>query len=199
MGQTVRHLSSLRLYSDRLSMDQAFALVEALTGHKCDGWVADSVENAFLAQPPVQELFGLFMLHLEPTAGGQIIVRSRTGAGNPGFLLAMLLNDRFRQCHLPGEFLDTPVRPCSDAAIADIDSKYFILHKFVGDIVWICGGTDLDSDDEEDDEDNRIVSDTNIDALFEKLQSPEMNLLPREHDGIFGPFMVLKPKDTVWE
>ncbi|KAJ6606270.1 hypothetical protein DFH09DRAFT_1119722 [Mycena vulgaris] len=172
----------------------SFALVEALTGIKCEGWVADSIENAFLAQPQVHELFGSFQIYLEWTANGQIIIRGRTGAGDPELFLEMIVNDRYRLCALPGEFLDTPVRPRFNATIADIDPKYFILHKFMGDIVWMCGGAEPVSDDEED----MVVSDVNIGTLLRKLRSPAMDLVPREQEIMFGSRMVLVQKDMVW-
>ncbi|KAF7335747.1 HNHc domain-containing protein [Mycena venus] len=175
----------------------SFALVEALTGIKCEGWEADSIGNAFLAQPPVHGLFGSFRIYLEWNADGQIIIRGRTGAGDPELFLEMIVNDRYRMCAQPGEFLDTPVRPRFDTTIADIDPKYFILHKFVGDIVWMCGGAEPVSDDEEDDEEDMVVSDINIDMLLEKLRSPAMDLVPREQEMMFGR-MVLVQKDTVW-
>ncbi|KAJ7356971.1 hypothetical protein DFH08DRAFT_932971 [Mycena albidolilacea] len=175
----------------------SFALVEALAGIKCEGWVADSIENAFLAQPQVHELFGSFQIYLEWTANQQIIIRGRTGVGDPGLFLEMIVNDRYQRCALPGEFLDTPVRPRSNTTIADIDPKYFILHKFVGDIVWMCGGVEPVSGDEEDEED-MVVADTNIDLLLEKLRSPAMDLVPREQETMFGSRMVLVQKDTVW-
>ncbi|KAJ6603084.1 hypothetical protein B0H10DRAFT_2229928 [Mycena sp. CBHHK59/15] len=105
---------------------ESFALVEAFTGIKCEGWVADSIENAFLAQLQVHELFGSFQIYLEWMANGQIIMQ---------LFLEMIFNNRYRLCALPGEFLDTPVRPRFNTMIADIDPKYFILHKFVGDIL----------------------------------------------------------------
>jgi hypothetical protein len=128
----------------------------------------------------------------------QIIIRGRTGAGDPGLFLEMIVNDRYQRCALPGEFLDTAVRPRSNTTIADIDPKYFILHKFVGDIVWMCGGAEPVSDDEEDDEEDKVVADTNIDILLEKLRSPAMDLVPREQETMFGSRMVLVPKDKVW-
>ncbi|KAJ7814138.1 hypothetical protein B0H14DRAFT_3149530 [Mycena olivaceomarginata] len=159
----------------------SFALVEALTGIKCEGWVADSIENAYSVFFPSEA----------------IIIRGRTGAGDPGLFLEMIVNDQYQRCALPGEFLDTPVRPRSNTTIADIDPKYFILHKFVGDIVWMCGGAEPVSDDEEDDEED-MVADTNIGILLEKLRSPAMDLVPREQEMIFGSRMVLVQKDTVW-
>ncbi|KAJ6596578.1 hypothetical protein B0H10DRAFT_2197134 [Mycena sp. CBHHK59/15] len=175
----------------------SFALVEAFTGIKCEGWVADSIENAFLAQPQVDELFGSFQIYLEWMANGQIIMRDRTGAGDPELFLEMIVNDRYRLCALPGEFLDTPVRPRFNTTIADIDPKYFILHKFVGDIVWMCGGaapvSDYKEDDEtpvsdyeEDEEEDMVVSDINIGTLLGKLRSPAMDWVPREQEMMFG-------------
>ncbi|KAJ6611610.1 hypothetical protein B0H10DRAFT_2055801, partial [Mycena sp. CBHHK59/15] len=172
----------------------SFALVEALTGIKCESWVADSIGNAFLAQPPVHGLFGSFRIYLEWKADGQIIIRGRTGAGDPDLFLEMIVNDRHHMCDQPGEFLDTPVRSRFNPAIADIDQKYFILHKFVGDIVWMCGGAEPVSDDEEDDEEDMVVSDINIDTFLEKLRSPAMDLVPREQEMMFGSRMVLVQK-----
>jgi hypothetical protein len=113
--------------------------------------------------------------------------------------LQTTVNDRFSLCSQPGEFLDTPVRPRSNTTIADIDQKYFILDKFVGDIVWMCRGAEPVSDDEEDDEEDMVVSDINIGMLLEKLQSPAIDLVPREQEVMFGSRMVLVQKDTVWE
>lgn len=109
-----------------------------------------------------------------------------------------IVNDRYRPCSVPDEFLNTPVRPRVNSTIADIHPKYFILHKFVGDIVWMCGGVEPVSDDEEDDEENMVVSDINISTLIEKLRSPTMDLVPREQETMFGSRMVLVHKDTVW-
>ncbi|KAF8139197.1 hypothetical protein K438DRAFT_721323 [Mycena galopus ATCC 62051] len=50
----------------------SLALVEALTGIKCEGWVTDSIENAFLAQPSVHVLFGSFQLYLEWVTEDQV-------------------------------------------------------------------------------------------------------------------------------
>ncbi|KAJ7504547.1 hypothetical protein B0H11DRAFT_1982850 [Mycena galericulata] len=174
-----------------------FALVEALTGIDCQGWVTDSIQNAFLAQPAVHDLFGAFQIFLEWAPTGEIFIRGRTGAANPILELQTIVNDRFRLCHLPGQFLDTPLRPCLNTSIADFEPKFFILHKFIGDIVWMCGGAEPVSDDEEDDEQD-VVSTTNVDMLIEKLQSPKMELVPREREQMFGSRMTLVPKNSVW-
>jgi hypothetical protein len=125
-------------------------------------------------------------------------MRGRTSAGDPELFLEMIVNDRYRRCALPGEFLDTPVRPRFDTTITDIDPKYFILHKFVGDIVWMCGGAEPVSDDEEDDDEDMVVSDINLGILLEKLRSPAMDLVPREQEMMFESHMVLVQKDSVW-
>ncbi|KAJ6494897.1 hypothetical protein C8R47DRAFT_1117727 [Mycena vitilis] len=177
--------------------ETSFALVEALTGIKCDDWKADQVGNAFLAQPSVHDLFGTFRIYLEWIADGQILICGRTGAADPDFQLRMITNDRFQHCALTGEFLDTFVRPRVNTMIADIEAKYFIIHKFVGDVVWLCGGADLDpNDEEEDEEEDTVVSDVNIDALLEMLRAPTMDMVPREQDTIFGSCMVLKHRDA---
>ncbi|KAJ7784471.1 hypothetical protein B0H16DRAFT_299046 [Mycena metata] len=148
---------------------------------------------------------------LNGSPDGQIIIRGRTeaDASDPSLILESILNERRRPCDEPGEFLDPPVRPRIDPSIADMDEKYFILHKFVGDIVWMCGGAEpmSDEEDEEDDED-MVVSDIDIGRLVEKLQSPSMDFVPREQDSMFGSHMVVTsvvvcqerlPKDSVWE
>ncbi|KAJ7653142.1 hypothetical protein DFH06DRAFT_1204822 [Mycena polygramma] len=169
-----------------LQMGQtSFELVAALTGINCEDWVADSVENAFLAQPSVHLFFGAFKVFLEWADDGNIMIRGRTGAGDPIPSLATVVNDRRQLCDLPGQFLDTPLRARFDSAIPDVAEKYFLLHKFIGDIVWMCGGESV-SDDEEDDEEHATVSNANIGALLDKLHSPEMDLLPVEAETIFG-------------
>ncbi|KAJ6557326.1 hypothetical protein DFH09DRAFT_543101 [Mycena vulgaris] len=169
-----------------------FALVTALTGIDCQDWATDSIGNAFLAHQQLHELFGSFKIFLEWTPDGQIIIRGRTGAGSPRLYLRMIVNDCLHPCHMPGELLDTPIRPRLNTSISDLDSKYFILHRFIGDIVWMCGGAEPVSDD---DEDNMVVSATNIGMLMEKLQSPMMDFVPREQELLFGSRMVLVPKN----
>ncbi|KAJ7248556.1 hypothetical protein B0H12DRAFT_1072604 [Mycena haematopus] len=177
--------------------DTSFVLVEALTGINCNDWSADCAENAFLAQPPVHELFGSFRTYFEWTPSNEIIIRGRTGAGKPDRYLHSFNNDNYCMCSQPGQFIDTPLRPRFDTEIADIDQKYFILHKFVGDIVWMSGGPEPDSDDEEEDEE-KVVSDANIGLLLEKLESPIMDFVPQEQGMMFGSGMVLVHKNTVW-
>ncbi|KAJ6553945.1 hypothetical protein DFH09DRAFT_580430 [Mycena vulgaris] len=169
-----------------------FGFVKVLTGIDCHGWVADSVGNAFLAQPTVHDLFGSFRIFLEWTTSG-IIIRGRSGAGTAEPFLSGIVNDRFRTCNFPGEFLDIPIRPRLNTNIPDIEQKYFVLHKFIGEIVWMCGVAEPDSDGEEDED--VVVSASNIDKLIQILQSPAMEFVPREEEGIFGLYMVLVPKN----
>ncbi|KAJ7259619.1 hypothetical protein C8J57DRAFT_489386 [Mycena rebaudengoi] len=86
----------------------SFTLVEALTGIKCQSWVADSIGNAFLAQPPVHGLFGSFQIYLEWMPSGEIIIRGRTGAGDPTLLLRAIVNDQSSVCSQPGQFGPAP-------------------------------------------------------------------------------------------
>ncbi len=58
--------------------------------------------------------------------------------------------------------------------------KYFSLHKFIGDIAWISGGTEPAPDDE-DGEDVRVLSAKNWQILQEKLTCSEHFV--SQHDG----------------
>jgi len=126
------------------------------------------------------------------------VIRGRTGAADPRPLLESVQNNRRISCARPGEFLDIPIRPRFDTTIPDIAQRYFVLHKFIGDIVWMCGGAEPISDDEEDDDDEMVVTKLNISSLFRKLRSPAMDLVPRERQTMFGSCMVPVPKDLVW-
>ncbi len=50
--------------------------------------------------------------------------------------------------------------------------KFFTLHKFIGDIAWMCGGAEPESDNE-DGEDVRVLSAKNWQVLQEKLTCSE--------------------------
>ncbi|KAJ7824003.1 hypothetical protein B0H13DRAFT_2124504 [Mycena leptocephala] len=177
----------------------SFDLIEGLAGIKFTGWQADSVENAFLTRPTTRELFAAFKIFFEwiqTAEGEEIIIRGRTGPASPKTTLRGLLNESGQRCD---SILDKPLRLRHGTSIADLDPKYFILHKYIGDIVWMSGGPEPVSDEEEDDdEDVKVLSDTNIGAVTEKLHSPEMDLLPREMEGIFQPRIQLVHKNLVW-
>ncbi|KAJ6624477.1 hypothetical protein B0H10DRAFT_2006134 [Mycena sp. CBHHK59/15] len=153
----------------------SFDPIEGLAGIKFTDWQADSVENAFLTRPTIHEQFAAFKIFFEwiQTAKGE---EARCDS-----------------------ILDKPLRPRHDTSIADLDPKYFIVHKYIGDIVWMSGGAEPVSDEEEDDDkDVKVLSDTNIGAVIEKLHSPEMDMLPREREGIFRPRIQLVHKNSVW-
>ncbi|KAJ6614268.1 hypothetical protein B0H10DRAFT_2045472, partial [Mycena sp. CBHHK59/15] len=193
----------------------SFDPIEGLAGIKFTDWQADSVEKAFLTRPTIHEQFAAFKIFFEwiQTAKGeevqcflsndlenefliQIIIRGRTGPASPKTTLRGLLNDGGQRCD---SILDKPLRPRHDTSIADLDPKYFIVHKYIGDIVWMSGGAEPVSDEEEDDDkDVKVLSDTNIGAVIEKLHSPEMDMLPREREGIFRPRIQLVHKNSVW-
>ncbi|KAJ7210533.1 hypothetical protein GGX14DRAFT_565746 [Mycena pura] len=176
----------------------SFDLIEGLAGIKFTGWQADSVGNMFLTRPTIHEQFAAFKFFFEwirTPKGEEIIIRGRTGPASPRTTLRGLLNDRGHRCD---SILDNPLRP-RHTGIADLDPKYFIVHKYIGDIVWMSGGTEPVSDGEEDDDDDvKVLSDTNIGAVIEKLHAPEMDMLPREREGIFRPRIQLVPKNSVW-
>ncbi|KAJ7928750.1 hypothetical protein B0H13DRAFT_1966044 [Mycena leptocephala] len=176
----------------------SFDLIEGLAGIQFTGWQADSVENAFLTRPTTHALFAAFKIFFEwiqTAEGEEIIIRGRTGPASPKTTLRGLLNESGQRCD---SILDKPLRPRHGTSIADLDPKYFILHKYIGDIVWMSGGPEPVSDEEDDDEDVKVLSDTNIGAVTEKLHSPEMDLLPREMEGIFQPRIQLVHKNLVW-
>ncbi|KAJ7496005.1 hypothetical protein B0H11DRAFT_2276615, partial [Mycena galericulata] len=140
--------------------DTTYALLTGLTGIEYKGWVTDSVQNAFLARPILYTLFAAFKIWFEwvQTANGkEIIIRGRTGLGSPKSSLRGILTD----AGLVGEtILNQPLRACHNLSIPDIDQRYFVLHKYIGDVVWMSGGAEPVSDEEEDAE---MLLDTNFD------------------------------------
>lgn len=160
-----------------------------------------------MIQASLHKLFGAFQLYLEWVSNQvrffflcdaandnftQIFIRARTGAADPPFDLAAVVNDQRRICDEPGALIDTPLRPRRNETIPDIRMKFFVLHKFIGDIVWMCGGagTDYDEEKEEDEENLKVLSNYNFDEIVRKLNSPGMNFLSRE--GMFGRIWVPK-------
>ncbi|KAJ6598212.1 hypothetical protein DFH09DRAFT_1131272 [Mycena vulgaris] len=180
--------------------ETTFGLVQVLTGIEfpADDWKPDVPQNAFLAQPAVHVIFGAFRIWLDFTPDG-IFIRARDGQGTPLLELTSVINDRRQCCDLPNEFIDQPIRPIYDSNVPDLDAKFFIVHKFVGDIVWLSGEAEPESDDEEDDDDDEmVVSDANIVDLDEKLRSTTMEFVRRQRDGMFGSAMELVHRDEVW-
>jgi len=118
--------------------EASFALVTALTGVQCQ-WKANCVENAILMHADIHKLFGSWKLYLEWTVDGQVMIRARSFTDIQPDLWDVG-NAEGQRCHLPGALIDQPLRTPHDKSIADIDAKFFILHKFIGDIVWMCGG-----------------------------------------------------------
>ncbi|KAJ7109802.1 hypothetical protein C8R44DRAFT_743176 [Mycena epipterygia] len=153
-------------------MGQAsFDLLTALTGVQCK-CTADCVENAIVLQSTIHSLFGSWKLYLEWTPDGQVMIRTRTDLASPIPELRSVVNVRRQICDRPGALIDQPLWRRHDENINDIDPKFFMLHKFIGDIVGY----------EEDDEDEMSsVTEDNIDLLMDKLNAPDMDLLPREH------------------
>ncbi|KAJ7222379.1 hypothetical protein GGX14DRAFT_428595, partial [Mycena pura] len=180
--------------------ETTYTLVKALTGinFPVDEWNPDVPQNAFLAQPMVHSIFGEFRIWLDFTSNG-IFIRGRDGPGTPLIALSLVVNNRRQFCDLPNEFVDRELQPMHDRNIPDLDKKIFILHKFVGDIVWLSGGAEPESDDEEDDGEMEMVRlEGYLEELDAKLRSPDMDLVPRLRDGIFGSDMELVKFNEVW-
>ncbi|KAE9397517.1 hypothetical protein BT96DRAFT_1020774 [Gymnopus androsaceus JB14] len=141
-------------------------------------------------QASLHDLFGAFQLYLE-----WIFIRARTGAASPLFDLRAIVNDQEGICHQPGVLIDCPLRPRHNNTIPDIDQKFFVLHKFIGDIAWMCGGADPGSDDEEDEEEyHKVLSNKNFDEVVEMLNSSRLDFFSRE--GTFGRTWVPKEVDV---
>ncbi|KAJ6513146.1 hypothetical protein C8R45DRAFT_335918 [Mycena sanguinolenta] len=174
--------------------ETSFLLLERLTGIKFMQWKADCVENAFLTRPAIHEQFAAFRIYFE-WVQTEIMIRGRTGKASPVDYLAGLVNDRRVNCL---DILNTPLRPRSDTGIADMDPKYFTLHKYIGDIVWMAGGADPVSDEEDEEEAQKVLSGRSLDVFIERLRCPEMDLLPRQSEGILFSSMDLVPKEMVW-
>jgi hypothetical protein len=123
------------------------------------------------------------------------IIRARSGTE---FFLASFNDAQRRNCSQSGVLVDQPLKPPRDTNVNDIDRKYFVLHKFIGDIVWMSGVYD---DDEFEDEEGAemYVTEDNIDLIMAKLCAPEMHLVPREREAMFGTRIGLVHKDKVGE
>ncbi|KAF9015788.1 hypothetical protein BDZ89DRAFT_1220301 [Hymenopellis radicata] len=135
--------------------ETSFCLVEVLTGlpiYDLGSPLLTVVQNALLDE--------------------QFYIRGRRSPAraNPRSVLFGISNDRGERCSDPFALINTPLRPRAVESIADIDMKYFTLHKFIGDIAWMCGGAEPESDNEgEDGEDMKVLSAENWLILKEKL------------------------------
>ena len=76
---------------------------------------------------------------------------------------------------IDGRYLDLPIIPCqTNTSVADVQYSYFLLHKLIGDIVYMAGGADtLGLDEFGSDEDpwtaTHLVSDSSLPALDDEL------------------------------
>ncbi|KAJ6482911.1 hypothetical protein C8R47DRAFT_1282864 [Mycena vitilis] len=109
---------------------------------------ADSVRNVFFTRPTLGDLFAAFRISFEWT---------RTTNGYDEIIFrAMRFN--YRQ-----------------TTIADLDSKFFIMHRYIGDIVWMSGPIPDSEEEDDDDEDVKVLSSSKVGVVMEKLRSPEMD------------------------
>ena len=79
---------------------------------------------------------------------------------------------------IDGQFLDLPILPCqtkpSIPSVPDAEYTYFLLHKLIGDIVYMAGGAEtLGLDEFGPDEDpwtsTHLVSELSLPALDDEL------------------------------
>ncbi|KAJ7222455.1 hypothetical protein GGX14DRAFT_388258 [Mycena pura] len=188
--------------------ETTYGLVKALTGIEfpVDEWNPDVPQNAFLAQPMVHSIFGEFRIWLDFTSNGQrvgrqfkqIFIRGRDGPGTPFPALSGVMNNCRQSCGRLNEFVDRELQPTHDPIIPDLDKKIFILHRFVGDVVWLSGGAEPTSDDEDGDEIEKVRLEDHFEDLDAKLRSPDMDLVPRLRDGMFGSELELVKFNKVW-
>ncbi|KAF9025586.1 hypothetical protein BDZ89DRAFT_74807 [Hymenopellis radicata] len=177
--------------------ETSFRLVEVLTGLPIRTWgtTIECVENALLMRSTLHNLFGSFRIYLEadPNDIDIVYIRARTSPYNadPMNNLAGIIDLEGRACDVPGVLIDARLRSRNLQTIADIDMKYFTLHKFIGDIVWMCGGVDPECDDEDEDgEDMKVLSAENWLILKQKLTCPKDFLA--QADGLHGHIYVPK-------
>ncbi len=86
---------------------------------------------------------------------------------NPTCILRGIVNKDLSDCT---SIIDTPLQPRQCLDIPDFNMKFFNLHRFIGDIAWLCGGTDPESDSEDDED---ILSAENWLILEQELTCPD--------------------------
>ncbi|KAJ7918921.1 hypothetical protein B0H13DRAFT_1990720 [Mycena leptocephala] len=180
--------------------ETTYGLVKALTGIEfpIDEWNPDVAQNAFLVQPTIHIIFSTFRIWLDFTPNG-IFIRGRDGQGTPLLSLSGVPNKRRKFCDLPNEFIDRELEPTYDLTAPDLDQKIFIIHRFVGDIVWLSGGAESESDDEDDDGEREMIRlEDHLEELNEKLRSSNMEFVPRMREGIFGSELEMVNINEVW-
>ena len=170
---------------------QAFTLVRALTGVDCTGWKADGVTNAFYCHYIVHNIFSCFQLYFEknPTDSQvsnlcfaspishipqfYICIRTSPDWANLISTLRGIGNDTgngsLQICHIGG-FIDCPLCAPKDVNIPDIEEKFFVMHRYIGNIYWMAAAADLTIlEGRPDDYDLRLLSDSNFDFLSQQL------------------------------
>jgi hypothetical protein len=97
---------------------------------------------------------------------------------------------------IDGRFLDLPILSCqTDMSIPDVDYAYFLLHKLIGDIVYMAGGAEtLGLDEFGPDEDPwtavHLVSEVslpNLDDELYRIQDLQQSVIDNQNEqGEFG-------------
>ncbi|KAI0250152.1 hypothetical protein BJV78DRAFT_1221606, partial [Lactifluus subvellereus] len=135
-------------------VDQPYwGLIRRLLGVSGPSTSVDIAQNAMLLQAPIRQNFQDFTLYFDPG----FVLRRRT-------LRGLQLSNILNIVHVRQEV----------AAIDDVQYSYFLLHKLIGDIVYMAGGTEtLGLDEFGPDEDpwtvTHLVSESSLPALDDEL------------------------------
>jgi len=71
-----------------------------------------------------------------------VLRRRRVGGAHLSDILE-ILHVRQGVSAIDGQFLDLPILPCqTNPSVPDVEYAYFLLHKLIGDIVYMAGGAE---------------------------------------------------------
>ncbi|KAE9404435.1 hypothetical protein BT96DRAFT_417891 [Gymnopus androsaceus JB14] len=162
--------------------ETAWIMLKAITGMSFDGWKADCAENALVLLSSLHALLGAFKLYLELDDDKRLIVRGRkvSDKANPITSLRGVPSAYYQTQNCDRVLLDKPL-PLPPPLLSDqlhvpfLDSKFFHLHRLIGDVFWMVASADpsiLEPD--EDEEDVTVLNDKNIFRVLDKLDSENM-------------------------
>jgi len=154
------------------SVDQPYwELVRRLLGVSGSPTTVYIAENAMLLQAPIHQNFQNYMLYFDPG----FVLRRRTVGGVHLSDISEIIHVRQGVSTIDGRFLDLPILPCqTNPSVPDVKYAYFLLHKLIGDIVYMAGGAEtLGLDEFGLDEDpwtsTHLVSELSLPALDDEL------------------------------
>jgi len=124
-----------------------------------------------LLQAPIHKNFQNYMLYFDTG----FVLRCRTVGGVHLSDISEIIHVRQGVSAIDGRFLDLPIIPCqTKPSVPDVKYAYFLLHKLIGDIVYMAGGAEtLGLDEFGPDEDpwtsTHLVSELSLPALDDEL------------------------------